>query len=588
MNSREKSNQNRIHRLQELIKAKKNENESLKVHQRNLQQHSFRYRKIFDKSYISLWEEDASGVYKILESLPCSTGDELSEYLSGRPEIIKQLIHQLKIVDINDYTVQLFEAESKAELLELLARDRMLTEDPFPGFIKIFAAMMDGRLHCRHEVTTYTSKGTRLDLLMTVYLPGKGNGNILISMMDITKRKHNEDALTHTIEQAGEQKRRTEVLQNILLTLTSSLDKEKILNAILREVRKIISYSSANIRLLENKDLCVAATVGYNDFGAEEFMKNSSIKTDKLGDAAKFLESRKIQIIPDTRTYPNWNIFPETSYILGYIGIPIEWNDRTIGLLSLDSNKTDAFTLADIEKLKPFAHAASAALQNSYLFELTKDEIKKREEIEASIKKSLGEKEILLREIHHRVKNNLSLIMSLINLQSSMLSRNIDPYIFEDLKQRVYTISLVHERLYDSKNLSSVDLKSFLIDLTESIRTSSVFKEGIEFRIKIEEAVEIEADTLVPLALLLNELIINSVKYAFPDKPGIISITVSNETGNYKIIFRDNGIGLPEDRNKSSSHLGLFLVESLAEQIGGSISFVNDSGAISTMIFPRK
>ena len=588
MDNSEKKLQDRIERLQELIKAKKNENKSLKIYQEDLQQHTLRYRKILDKSHISLWEEDVSGAYKILESLPCSTGRELLEYLSSHPDTTGDLIRQLKIVNINDYSIQLFEAESRDELLEFLTSDKILTQAPSPGFLKILTAMKDGDYNCRHEITTYTISGKELNLLMTAYLPGRGNGNILISMMDITKRKHNEDALTHTIEQAEEQKRRTEVLQNILLTLTSSLDKEEILHAILREAKKVIPYSCANIRLLENGYLRVAAAVGYDNYGAGEFIRNSSVKVRKLWGAAESIKNRRIYIIPDTRTYPGWVVFPETSFILGYIGVPIERNDSPMGLLSLASDKTDAFTHTDSEKLEPFAHAVSAALQSSNLFELAKDEVRKRKETEASIKKSLGEKEILLREIHHRVKNNLSLIMSLINLQSGMLPLNIDPFIFEDLKQRVYTISLVHERLYSSNNLSSVDLESFLFDLTGSVRSSSVFKEGIEFRIEIEKAVEIEADTLVPLALLLNELIINSVKYAFPDEPGMISITVIDDMRNHKIIFKDNGIGIPENRKPSSSQLGLDLVEPLAAQIGGSFSFTNDGGAVSTIIFPRK
>ncbi|MCK5198037.1 MAG: GAF domain-containing protein [Spirochaetales bacterium] len=586
MNSREILNQEKIHKLQGLIEEKKKENELLKFHYVNLQQRTVRYRKIFDKSYLSIWEEDLSEVYQILDSLPCNSGKELQTYLLVHPDITAKLIRRMKVIQINDYTFKMFGSSSKKELLSSLKR--VVRPESYPGIIGIFRAMKDKLPNCRHETTAFTISGRKLDILFTAYLPGRGNGNILISLVDITKRKQDEDALKYTIEQAEEQKRIIKVLQNILLTLTSSLDKEKILVAILREARKIIPYSSANIRLLENESLIVAATEGYNDYGAEEFMSNSVVTKDKLGDAARFINNGKINIIPDTRNYSDWTIFPETSYILGYIGVPIKWNDRIIGLLSLDSDKTDSFTQSDSDKLKPFAHAASTALQSSYLFELATDEIKKRTEVEAATKKSLEEKEILLREIHHRVKNNLSLIISLINLQSGMISDSIDPHIFEDLKQRVYTISLVHERLYSSNNLSSVDLKTYLVNLTESIRTSPIFNQRIEFRIDIEGAVEIEADTLVPLALLLNELIINSVKYAFPNKPGIISINVSDEMGNHKIIFQDNGIGLPENWNNSSSHMGLFLVKTLTEQIGGSISFVNDSGAVSTIIFPKK
>ena len=147
---------------------------------------------------------------------------------------------------------------------------------------------------------------------------------------------------------------------------------------------------------------------------------------------------------------------------------------------------------------------------------------------------------------------------------------------------------MVHERLYSSKNLSSIDLESYLIDLTESVRSSSIFKEGIEFKLDIEDNLEMKADTMVPLALLINELIVNSVKYAFPKESGIISIKVSNEGNSHTIVVRDNGIGLPEDQKIPSSQLGLSLVESLASQIGGSVSFANDKGAVSTIIFPCK
>lgn len=586
MTSREISNQKKIHKLHKLIEEKEKENESLKIHHKNLHQRTVRYQKIFDKSYLAIWEEDVSGVYQILDSLPCKSGKELSNYLSVHTDITAKLIRRIKVIQINDYTFKMFDTKSKKELLSSL--NRIIRTESYAGFNEIFVAMKDKLPNCRHETTAFSINGRKLDLLFTAYLPGRERGNILITMMDITKRKYNENELAQTIEKAEGQKRRTEVLQNILFTLTSSLDKENILKAILQEVKKIIPYSCANIRLLENGCLTVAVEEGYDNFGVGEYIMNSTIAIEKLKETQKYIHEGKIRIIPDTRDDPEWTVFPETSFILGYIGIPIRWNNKTIGLLSLASDKTDTFTHEEADKLEPFANVAAVALNSSQLFELAKDEVIKRKNIETSIKKSLVEKEILLREIHHRVKNNLSLIMSLINIQRGMLPDNIDPHIFQDLKQRVYTISLVHEKLYSSNNLSSVDLKTYLIGLTESIKLSPVFKKGIEFKIEIKEDIEIEADTLVPLALLLNELIVNSVKYAFPDKTGIINITVRNYLGNYKIIFRDNGIGLPKNRVTSSAQLGLDLVEILTAQIKGSITFTNDKGSVSTIVFPRK
>jgi len=569
-----------------LIEKKKKDNALLEIKKIQLNLEASRYQKIFDKSYISMWEEDVSKVYNFLETLPCKTGKELSEYLSNNPEITKKAIRRIKVIQINDYTIKMFESDSKKELLDSLSG--IINIISVPGFIKLFRAMKEELSPFSYETSAFTLSGKKLDLFLTVYLPGKDKGNILISMIDISERKQQEKILRVNIIEANKQNKKNKVLQSVLLTLTSSLDKKEILKSILKEVRKIAHYSCANIRLLENGILRVAAEEGYDDYGAGEFIRNSRVLVEQLGEAEKFLPKGIVRIIPDTRKDSGWTDFPQTSFILGYIGLPIKWDNKTIGLLSLDSDKINTFTQIDADNLGPFVNAAAVALHSSHLFELATEEVSKRKTTEISIQKSLEEKEILLKEIHHRVKNNLSLIMSLINLQSSMLPDNINPLIFEDLKQRVYTISLVHERLYRSKNLSSVDLKSYLIDLIGSVRSSSIYKECIEFSINIEGAIEIEGTILVPLALLLNELLVNSVKYAFPVKPGTISITVSDNSLQHVIVFRDNGIGLPENRSNEISQLGLFLVESLVSQINGTVSFKNDGGAVTTITFPKK
>ncbi len=586
MNNKPDNFQNKINNLKVLIKERKKENDLLINQTKKLKLDTSKYQKIFDKSYISMWEEDVSGVYKLLDSLPTETNSQLTEYLSLNPKITSKLIRRIKIIQINDYTVKMFKASSKKELLGSL---KSITHTmSFPGFIKLFIALKTKLPFFSYETCANTVEGKKIDILLTAYLPGRGKGNILISMIDITERKIIETNQINNLKFANEQQQRTEIMQSILLSLTSSLDKEKILYTILKEVKRIVPYTCANIRLLEGTDLKTSVAIGYENFGAEDFVKNTTINISDFGDAEIFLESGKISIIQDTQNYTEWASFPKTAFIKGYIGIPIIWDNKSRGLLSLESDTAYSFDSEDAEKLEPFSHAVAVALNSSYLFDLAKKEVYKRVKTEISIKKSLEEKEILLKEIHHRVKNNLSLIMSLINLQSSMLPDNINPLIFEDLKQRVYTISLVHERLYRSKNLSSVDLKSYLIDLTESVRSSSIYKEGIEFSINIEGAIEIEGTILVPLALLLNELLVNSVKYAFPYKPGTISIVVNDNSIHHVIVFRDNGIGLPENRSNDLSQLGLFLVESLVSQINGTVSFKNDGGAVTTISFPKK
>ncbi len=578
----------REEQLKDLINQKKAAIELLELNKNKIRDNTLRYSKLFNKSHISLWEENASEAYKILDTLPCKNGSEVSDYLSQNIPVLMEMIQNLVVLDINDFTVLLFGAKDKTDFLCALETGKILNPESFKGFISIFAAMKDGVSSCQEEVTTQTVQGQVLYLLMTAFIPTNREDTLLVSMMDISKRKHSEKSLQKAVTLAEEQKARTQILQNILFHLCSSLNRDDILNAILKEGKRIIPYSCANIKLLKNGFLKVVSETGYDKFGAGDFIRKFYIKATELGDTDFYLKHDKISIIPDTRVYSNWRVFKETEFVHGYISIPLTFNNNvSMGLLAFESDTAGLFSEKDIEKLLPFAHAASVALQSSFLFEKAKQEMEKKENIEKSIKKSLKEKEILLREIHHRVKNNLSLIMSLINLQSSMLESSIDPVIFEDLKQRVYTISLVHEQLYSSTNLSSIDLRSYLLDLTAAIQSSAIFMDGIIFELNIEENIEIEPDTLVPLSLLLNELLINSVKHAFTDTPGTISITLSRTGEKYQIIFKDNGIGFPEKRVHSQEKIGIDLVETLAAQIGGSVELSNDHGAVVKILFKK-
>jgi len=139
MNNKPDNFQNKINNLKVLIKERKKENDLLINQTKKLKLDTSKYQKIFDKSYISMWEEDVSGVYKLLDSLPTETNSQLTEYLSLNPKITSKLIRRIKIIQINDYTVKMFKASSKKELLSSL---KSITHTmSFPGFIKLFIAL---------------------------------------------------------------------------------------------------------------------------------------------------------------------------------------------------------------------------------------------------------------------------------------------------------------------------------------------------------------------------------------------------------------------------------------------------------------
>jgi len=202
-------------------------------------------------------------------------------------------------------------------------------------------------------------------------------------------------------------------------------------------------------------------------------------------------------------------------------------------------------------------------------------------------KKSLREKEMLLKEIHHRVKNNLQIIVSLLKLQSKYIHDKRDFDIFQKSRARVETMSLIHEKLYKSADISSIDLGVYTTDLANHLlKAYNVNHEHIELVINSDE-VNLGIDSAIPCGLIINELIINILKYAFPEhEQGRIEITIKKAGEYINLIVKDNGIGLPENfDSKNSESLGLQLVHTLIKQLDGTLIVSSDNGAKFSFVF---
>ncbi|OHD12767.1 MAG: hypothetical protein A2086_07255 [Spirochaetes bacterium GWD1_27_9] len=192
-----------------------------------------------------------------------------------------------------------------------------------------------------------------------------------------------------------------------------------------------------------------------------------------------------------------------------------------------------------------------------------------REKISDQLKESLSEKNILLSEIHHRVKNNLQLISSLINLKMFSIQ---DEYIkdsLRDLNTRVKSMGIIHEKLYQSNDFAKLDIKDYINTLIEELKSSIVTK-NINFDLDVQQ-IYFNIDTIIPLGLLINEILTNSMKYAFKYIDfGKICIKLYNEETHFKLIIGDNGVGLPENKNiENCDTLGLKLIDALIYQLKG-------------------
>ncbi len=214
-------------------------------------------------------------------------------------------------------------------------------------------------------------------------------------------------------------------------------------------------------------------------------------------------------------------------------------------------------------------------------------DVTQRKAAEAAMSAALREKEVMLQEIHHRVKNNLQIICSLLNLQAEGVS---DPKVraaFEESRGRVRSMALIHEKLYQSPDVANIDLADYLDSLTASLLRSTG-ENGGRIRLELDaQPVALDIDRAVPCGLIVNELVTNAFKYAFPDgRAGTISVCLRENQGRLNLRVSDDGVGLPADLNiEASDSIGLQLVTGLTEQLEGTLEATAEGGTCWTLEF---
>jgi len=217
-------------------------------------------------------------------------------------------------------------------------------------------------------------------------------------------------------------------------------------------------------------------------------------------------------------------------------------------------------------------------------------DITKRVEMEEEIQKSLQEKEMLLKEIHHRVKNNLMIIASLLNLQSRYIKDKKALSIFKESQSRANSMALIHEKLYRSTDLKRINFGEYIKTLsTDLFRTYVGDPSRVRLNIDVED-VMLDINTSIPLGLILNELVSNSLKHAFPDeRTGEINVVFTLTNDEYQLKVSDTGIGFPSDLDyRNTDSLGMQLVTSLTSQIDGELELDTTKGTEFCIKFKEK
>jgi two-component sensor histidine kinase len=268
--------------------------------------------------------------------------------------------------------------------------------------------------------------------------------------------------------------------------------------------------------------------------------------------------------------------------IRSVVVVPLVSEYQLIGFLGFETTQvTKDFIDFEVILLKTIAEIITNALRRTNLQLVLTQHVRQVEE-------SLEEKNILLKEIHHRVKNNLQVISSLLNLQSAQIKDPVTVQLFRDSQNRVRSMALIHEKLYQSHDLARIDFKSYIESLSNYlVRSYATEARRVTFRLEIEQ-ISLGIDQAVPCGLIINELVSNSLKYAFPDnQKGEVTIQFKiDERQQLQLTVGDNGIGFPESIDfQNTASLGLQLVNSLVNQLEGSIELIRSSGTQFRIVF---
>lgn len=649
----------------DITEQKKNE-EAIKVNEE-------RYKNLFVHSPISIWEEDFRAVGKWIEELRSKGVKNLRKYLSDNPKEITKALSKVKIIDVNEATLDLYEANSKEELIKGLST--LLSDSEREMFSEELIAIWDGKENISLETNGKTLKGKNISYQVAWTAP-KINGSldlskVIVALQNITEQKMAVDDLTVSEFNLKKAQEMAHVGSWDLDLLTDTLNwsdevyrifgltpqefgatYEAFVEAIHPDDREMVNEAYTN-SVENNTPYEVIHRVLRPDGEVRIVREKSEEVLDRNGKAIRSVGTvHDITELEETtrRFEKERNHFDKLLESIGEVVFIVKFRERVIERVNseiksvfgyessecvgqstrmLCQNEEDFLefgkalqeaikrgdevvhlkqtfmkkngktfpsevTVSFLKEAEEITHVISVvrdvseSQQSERALREAKEKLEERvrertlelEESSRKIKESLEEKEVLLKEIHHRVKNNLQLVSSLLNLQANSIDDEETIKQLMDSKNRIMSMSLIHENIYQSENLSDVNIPKYLKMLAENLMQSYVVdRDKILLETKIED-ITLDINRAIPLGLIITELVTNSIQHAFgKSENGKINIKLHAKRKNIELIVRDNGSGISKEYSDGTNEsLGLKLVHTLIAQLQANLKINRKDG----------
>ncbi|MFN6488220.1 MULTISPECIES: PAS domain S-box protein [unclassified Nostoc] len=439
------------------------------------------------------------------------------------------------------------------------------------------------------DFKTHIRDGRILDTSWTnVYL---SNGQIIGIGQDITERKQTELALKAQAE-------REQLMRTVAQRIRQSLNLQDILNATVQEVRDLLGVDRVIVYQFDSEMIgtirAESVEPGWRvSLGVE--IHDTCFQTST---GMEYYQGRKRAIanIYEAGLTDCHISLLEQFEVKANLVVPIllEVSSQNPGshlwglLIAHQCSNFRDWEENQLDLLDQLTVQLAIAIQQSSILEQVQTELVQRQKAQVKLKSALAEKEVLLKEVHHRVKNNLQIVSSLLQLQSQTLK---DPEVIKVLREsqnRIESISLIHKNLYTSANIGQIDVADYINNLAASLLISyQIWPNKISLETDIDP-LNLNVDQAIACGLVINELISNALKHAFPNEQlGTISIALRNAGNIVEMTIRDNGIGLPDNLDwRNTDSLGLSLVHDLVtEQLEGNIILERNHGTIFKIQF---
>ena len=429
-----------------------------------------------------------------------------------------------------------------------------------------------------YESVLRDKEGNRKDVYMNVaMLPS--TEKTLVSVLDITEKKQSRIKLRRELKI-------NKSLAKIYVPLISPLTTiQEISISILKESLSLSGSEHGFVATIdpENRDLINQTLTKmmpqcevYGDGKIPEEIR-FPIGPDGMyrGLWGHCLNTKEAFYTNEAEKHPSAEGAPEGHVkIEKFMAVPVLIDDELVGEIALANPLSKDYSDKDLKAVNRISEFFAFAIQ--------------RKGYEEQINKSLDEKDILLREVHHRVKNNMQIISSILNLQSNKVKDSALLDILKQNQNRIKSMAMIHEKLYQSSNLVEIDFSDYIRSLTADIFYTYFDKaEGIEIDLDLDKDILLNIETSIPCGLIYSELISNSIKHAFPmENKGEIRVEFKKDDNNLMLMVCDNGVGLSDDLDfRKTESLGLQLVNNLVNQIDGTIELDKANGTKFTIRF---